>query len=138
MKLRNPSNSNQKNILLCNCTSDELVGNFVYLHSIDGGGIYNVRRASCDYVDKMPSIGVIVKKNSSTECFVQTSAIVRDIFSDLSIGKTYKIDSDGGIVVPAPSPGINGYSMIQFIGLSYNNDSLSLSIDFNMKKSVSS
>lgn len=137
MKLRNPSNSNQKNILLCNCTSDEVVGNFVYLYSVDVDGIYNVRKASCDYIDKMPSIGVVIKKNSSTECFVQTSGVVRDVFSDLSFGKTYKIDNDGGITDLAPSPGVNGYSMVQFIGLSYDVDSLSLSIEFNMKKAVS-
>ncbi len=136
MKIRNPSSNNQKNILLCNCTSIEEVGRFVYLYSVDVDGTYNVRNASCDDIDKMPSIGVIIKKTSPVKCFVQTSGIVNDVFSGLVSGKTYKVDGSGDIVVLAPSPGIGGYSMVQFIGLALGDSSLNLSIDFNMKKAV--
>lgn len=136
MRRRNPVKSAQEQFISCLCTVEESVGDFVYIDGDMIGSQYVVRKCNCFDEDKMPVIGVVIKKTSDTDCVVQCSGLVKGIFSDLSAGKTYKIHGDG-ISELRPEPAEDGYSLVQFIGTAFSNNILMLSIDFDLKKAVS-
>jgi hypothetical protein len=85
------------------CTFQEQVGDLVYVMSTGK----TVRRADpTDYM-KLPSVGMIVDKESTTLAVVQTSGIVQGAFNTLVPGRSYFVglDAKPSLTPPAPGPG---------------------------------
>jgi hypothetical protein len=118
------------------CTAAEAIGKMVYVSGAEVTGLKPVRLADSDDNVKMPSVGVVIHKVSAVECIVQQSGNVESIFSGLEEGKTYKIGSLGEIQRLAPSPGVNGYAMVQFVGHAISDTVLSLAPESMMAVKV--
>lgn len=71
------------------CTVSEAVGDVVYRSSATG-----VLRCDPTNSLKMPGVGVIISKQSSTTCTVQPFGPV-NLYSGLSVGRLYAIGLDG-------------------------------------------
>lgn len=132
MKRRNIHGSQQNHVVACQCTISEKVGDFVYIDGDAVGNKFDVRTASCHDSSKMPAVGVIIKKVSSIECFVQISGFVKNVFSGLSPGKVYQVGEDGGIQTTPPLIGSGGYSYIQHIGTAFSSNVLYIDNDKNI------
>ncbi len=136
MKQRNSLSQSSK-FFRGTCTTAEEVGKIVYINGDPSGELYPVRTASSSDSAKVPGIGVVIKKYSDTDCLVQMSGEVRNIFTGLEINKTYKLDHDGGIRRLIPDVGPGGYAYVQFIGTAISSNTLWLNIEHDMKKRVS-
>jgi len=108
------------------CTAAELPGKLVYIAGELPDGTPVVSLAHCYDMAKVPAVGMVTAKPSDTEAVVQTSGLVRDLFSGLEVGKTYKLGVDGSIRRIAPTaPGI-GFAVIQFVGVAVSESVLLL------------
>ena len=115
------------------CLSSDAVGDLVCIRDIPVNGKWRVEKANPGDASKMPSIGILTKKITPTVGVVQLYGPVFNIFSGLTIKKTYCVDYDG-IRIGPPGIGPSGYSFRQFIGVSIATDILFLEIDLSMIK----
>lgn len=107
------------------CTAAEQPGDAVYVSGPRVGSYYPVRRADCQDPDKMPAAGLVLRKLSATECWVQVGGDVRGVFTGLEQNKTYKVGVNGTIQRTAPTPGgAHGLAYVQFLGLALDEDVL--------------
>lgn len=99
------------------CAAGDAVGDMMY---VSGSG-KAVAKADAFTAAKMPAVGPIISKPTSTSCIIQVSGIVYDVFSGLTPGQTYFIGAGGTISLVPPSPSV-AYS--QTIGISIDTDAL--------------
>lgn len=91
-------------VRLGECTAAEAVGNFVYIISDPPDGQDIVRKADPTDYDKLPAVGVIISKPTSTTCLVQWFGETPDIFSGLSTGEIHFLGTDSNIADVPPTP----------------------------------
>ena len=115
------------------CTDVEQVGDFVYVHNRVDGQL-RVRRAEPSDSIKLPAAGVVISKQSDTECRVQFSGETPAIFSSLDIGEVYFLDDEGKITRMPPSPIGSGYSFVQSVGIATAEDRIRVFIDTTLTK----
>lgn len=106
------------------CLPTDHVGHVVYNAGPMAGTRYTVRRADCLDEDKMPALGIIIAKSSSTECFIQTEGPIRGVYAGLEQGRTYLVGQDGDLArfVVDPPPG--GQSLVELIGIATSDTEL--------------
>ena len=94
------------------------------------GGVYNVTKVDITDRTKVPAIGIILDKPTSTTCFVQTKGEV-DIVG-LIPGKKYFVGIDARVtsIQPAPDPG--QIACAQIIGIALDVSKLLLEPSFNV------
>lgn len=135
MRLRNfPAPSAQ--YFRGSCTSAEAIGKVIYVTGNPTQGIYPVRTADSGDEDKVPGVGVVIRKYSETDCLIQRFGEIHNVFSGLEVNKTYKLNADGDLQRFIPAVGPGGYSFVQFIGTAIAEDVLWLSIEQSMKKRI--
>jgi hypothetical protein len=116
-----------------NCLASDAIGKCIYCTGDPIGGKYQVTTVDPKDYAKMPAIGIIVSKASTTDCEIQW-AWDTDIFAGLTIGKTAFVGLDGSItqdpssIVADPS----GIVFHQAIGAALASDSLLIAPSFNM------
>jgi hypothetical protein len=103
-------------IRAADCSSSEAVGDFVYVSGPQVSNRDQVRKASPADYDKMPAVGVIISKSSSTTCLVQWMGETPPIFSGLSSGETYFLGADARLAERPPVP-VSGYMFAQPIAV---------------------
>lgn len=77
------------------CSLNEQVGDLVYISADMVGTKLTVRTCDSTDRDKMPAWGMVVQKASDTNCVVQRYGIVKDLYTGLTPGEFYWVDSDG-------------------------------------------
>jgi hypothetical protein len=102
--------------LKANCQTTDNVGDCVYVTGDAVGNFYQVTRADPRDQSKMPSIGIIISKKSTTECKVQFIGEVHSVYVGMPPRATLFVGADGRLsaVPPAPNPG--GYTFVQAMG----------------------
>jgi hypothetical protein len=98
-----------------------VVGKAVYSSGPKIGDLYQVRLADPTDETKMPVVGFVVRKPSATECIVQWSGELKDVFTGLTIGR-YNAHEDGDIDKLAPVAGGSGYAWVQAVGFAMTED----------------
>jgi hypothetical protein len=66
----------QRILLRANCDAADAVGDFVYVTGPSVSGRYQVTRVNVGDAAKMPAVGIIVRKQTSTRCTVQTHGLL--------------------------------------------------------------
>lgn len=107
------------------CLSSDSIGDSVYIRAGFAGGRWQVAKADPGDDAKMPAVGILISKSSTTEGEVQLWGEVPSIFSSLSIGRTYHVDYNG-VTLNVPIIGVNGYSWVQDFGFALSDDILFL------------
>jgi hypothetical protein len=79
------------------------------------GDLYQVTKADPSNPAKMPAIGVVVSKSSSTVCKVQVLGEIKGIYSGLTPGAVLVVGSSGQ---PSHSPGL----IFQSLGVALSDD----------------
>lgn len=94
-----------------NCMMTDQVGQAVYIRA-QANGFYKVWRCDPTTTNKMPAIGIIIRKwfgAGTYYCLVQMSGELRDLYTDLVPGKRYFVGMNGRPALPAdftePEPG---------------------------------
>jgi hypothetical protein len=98
-------------------------------------GPYQVDAADINIDSKMPGVGVIVSKSTSTDCRVQWGGEAQGIWSGLTIGKYYYLTAAGGISDTIPGPTTNSY--IFRVGQAIASDVLLLGLSITGKRTAS-
>jgi hypothetical protein len=113
------------------CTAGEAIGDFVYVSAAPVAGQDQVRVADPTDAAKVPAIGVIISKPTSTTCRVQWGGISPALFSGLNAGSVCFLDRDASPTETPPSPsGDNVY--VQALGISFAADRVLIDPDLSM------
>jgi len=92
------------NVVVANCLSTDTEGKLVCNNGDSVGGVLQVTTADPFTNTKVPAIGVIVSKSSSTDCLVQISGLIT-VLSGLTPGKLYWLNTNGTATVAVPTGG---------------------------------
>lgn len=97
------------------CQSTDQLFKCVYISGDGVGDVYQV--STCDPSDKlkMPAIGVIIEKESATECIVQLFGEIKGIYAGLPPNSPLYVSWSGDLSVTPPSI-ISGEIYIQNVG----------------------
>ena len=117
--------------LSANCLSSDAVGDLVYVTGDQVMDRYQVTKADRTESAKVPSIGLLVEKESATECQVQTQGVVEGLFSGLTPGRTYFLGADGR---PSLDVTTVAGTYVQRIGVALGTDVLLLGLDTFLTK----
>lgn len=114
------------------CTVAEEVGDFVYISGDRVAGEDQVRKAIPSNDAKVPAIGVIISKPTTTTCVVQWDGETPSIFSGLTTGKTCYLGSNSKVATKPPTS-LTGM-ITQIVGVAVDNDTLYLDMDSTLVK----
>lgn len=115
------------------CAPTDEVGTFVRIAGDEVDGLTSVTAVDVTDSAKMPCVGVLVYKYSSTRCRVARDGRVSfpALASPLIPGKRYFVDYDGAPTSNPPSlyASPSGYVMLQCVGVAASSSSLELRPD---------
>lgn len=110
------------------CQSSDSAGDCVYISGDSTAGLAQVTRADIADTSKMPAIGIITSKSSSTSCLVAYLGVVP--ITVALPGKIYFVGSDGKPTATRPA----GPALIQSVGVALDASRLLLHPSLNMTK----
>lgn len=108
-------------VRVADCTPAEVVGDFVYISSPKVADRDQVRKADPSDYDKLPAVGVIISKPSSTTCLVQWMGETPAIFSGLSAGELYFLGADAKLAEVPPAP-VSKDMFVQVVAVALSED----------------
>ena len=111
-------------IKLANCLSSDSVEDVVYVTGDDVSGRIQVSKVDIDDGAKMPGIGVIVSKSSSTECKVRVGGELVMIGTPFSPGNIVFASLSATLDTSAPSRPGSGTRLIQRMGIALADNKL--------------
>lgn len=97
------------------CAVTDVLGRCVYIHDDEVAGRYQVRTCDPSDLSKMPAVGIIISKESDTECTIQTFGEVKGIHGGLVPNAPLYVASNGELDHDAPIPN-GGEVYIQNVG----------------------
>ena len=109
------------------CLATDLEGDFVYVMGNKVGAFYQVTKTDISTDAKVPAIGVIVRKQTSTFCTVQTTGLVRNLLTNLTPNATVFVGDDSRATETIPPRPLAGYKYIQIVGRSMSETEFILS-----------
>lgn len=84
------------------CLETDTVGNPVYVTANPVGDVWSVATADSSDEDKVPAVGVLVEKATTTTGIVQLWGLVKDVYTGLQVGRPYYVGTSG-LVLSAPA-----------------------------------
>jgi len=124
MQIKNPFQRVGKQKITADCLVTDSLGDWVYIASDQVAGVYQVTKIDVEDENKMPAVGVIVKKLEDTKCVVQCWGEVKSLFAGLEPGKSYMISGSSSVTNTTPIPPFGGYLCVQKIGMALSATSL--------------
>lgn len=106
------------------CIPTNVVGDLVYARAPETGGVYQVGKVDPRDDTKMPAIGMIVQKQTASECWVQYFGEVRDVYTGLATNESLFVGADGKLTPTPPTPLAGGYAFVQAMGTAIGADTL--------------
>lgn len=110
------------------CLATNVVGDAVYAYDNAVGDIYKVRRADPRDTAKMPALGIIVSKETSTECTVQFIGGVTGVYGGMTVNQRLFVSAVGRLADSPPTALPGGYALIQPMGVTVGFNILQLSV----------
>lgn len=114
-----------------NCTAATAVGDAVYVTGPKVLGKPQVATVDITDYASMPAIGVVTSKTLATDCTVQYAGEAA-VYSGLTPGRMYMIDSSGEPTASLPTVGSDHY--VQKLGVATSSDTILLQPDVNLTK----
>jgi len=121
------------------CPSAIAVGDFVFITGVSVGGVFQVDKAAPKSTTllntKMPALGVVLEKDTSTTCLVHTgpgivSSTVLGVV--LSPQSRYFVGFNGRISSSIPAPDAFGFALVQVVGVAVDSTKLLLAPNFHL------
>lgn len=116
MRLQTPPLALTDQYILAYCLPTDAVGDVVYITGDKIGERYQTTKIDIDDISTVPGIGIIVQKTAATECVVQVSGILRDVYVGLTPNKPLFAGLDARLTETPPSAPGSGRRAIQIIG----------------------
>ena len=120
-----PTETQSETIITTECDDTLNIGDCVYLTNV-----YNNRHVAhlanpLEY-SKMPAIGIVIQKIKSTECNIQLSGIVKNIYTDLTDRKLLFVNNLGRVGNSPPFFQNENFVFLQNIGQSLSSNTILL------------
>lgn len=97
------------------CFSTDKVGDVVYIMGDRVGYHYQVTKVNVDSITNASAVGIIVGKYSATDCVVQRSGLVEDLYVGLTPQELQFIGVDSRLQHVPPAPPLTGRRIVQCI-----------------------
>lgn len=123
-----PAGATGDTLLPAFCFATDAVGDVVYIMGNKVGDRYQVTKVDIDDITTMPAIGIIVSKDSSTECRIQINGIVRGVYTGLTAQKPLFIGTDSRLTHTVTSYPTAGRRAQQMMGQALTSDELFLHV----------
>jgi len=107
-----------------NCLASDAVGDSVYVTAPDVGGLIQVTKADPSTSAKMPAIGVIQTKLSSTLCIVKLFGELSGVYTGFTAGDVLYVGAAG---TPSHTPG----AISQVLGVALSDDIVFISPEYS-------
>jgi len=109
------------------CLVSDAVGDIMCIRDIQTvTGRWRVQKAEPTSGDKMPGIGVLIRKDTPTTGVMRILGDVTGIFSGMSVLEDYYVGASGSLVNPAPAPDPGESVWVQKFGFPVSGDVLRL------------
>lgn len=109
------------------CQATDVVGDFVSIVSDSILGVMQVEKVDVTDLSTMPSVGVIEKKITATDCLVQVAGTF--VTAGLTAGAPYVIGIDSQLSLTPPVPALTGLAVAQGVGSAISSTELLLGFD---------
>lgn len=109
------------NLGLADCLAGDGVGALVYITGDRVGQFYQVATVDPSDRDKMPAVGMIIQKMTTTTCVIQFDGNVESVYSGLTPGELLFAGDGGGLDDEMPTPS-GGPRYVQTVGSSLGSD----------------
>ena len=116
------------------CQATDQVGDLVHISGDSTGGLIQVTKVDITDYSKMPGVGAIVSKSSSTQCMILRYGILS--VTGLVPGKTYFVDFDGTPTATRPVAGVGQKVFVQVIGVAMDSSRLMFNPSFNLTRVI--
>lgn len=133
MRLQSTSSSKGSTggqLLLADCDPSDAVGAAVYISGPVVGLKYQVRSTNIDNPSMVPAIGLLIRKTSPTECIVQTSGVLHDIYTGLTPRKHVMLGEGAGapLTQTVPPRPTSGRRYFQFMGVALSDNIINIDV----------
>jgi len=105
------------------CLATDAVGDFMYV----SGTAKNVAKVDITQYSKVPAVGCIINKPTTTTCVIQTSGIVEGIYTGFTPGKICVAGMNARPTSTAPTASVGGSLFIQTLGVALDTNALLVS-----------
>lgn len=124
----------RQDLALAYCQSGDAEGSLVYTAGDRVGEYHQVSTVDPSDRLKMPAVGMIVQKMTSTTCVVQFRGTVEGVYSGLTPGELLFAGDGGGLddEMPAPFGGLPRY--VQSVGTTIASNAFRLEPNFIMTR----
>ena len=106
------------------CPTSVSLGDVVYISGDKVGGMHQVDKVDITSFLKMPAIGIVIQKLTSTTAVIICSGEVAGVYGSLMPGKTYFADSNARLISTAPGSPSTGVQFVQAVAYSLASDTL--------------
>jgi hypothetical protein len=127
-----PDTSVSANTLSASCLSSLSVGDFVYISGPSISGVYQVALADITDYNKMPAVGVITEKPTTTTCTLQWHGEIKNVYTGLTPHRVYFLDESARPSLSPPTSPSTKY--IQALGVALSSDTLLLTLEVQLTK----
>lgn len=106
------------------CLAGSSVGDVVRITGVKVGPRYQVAGADPSSAAGVPAVGVIVRKDSPTDCVIQFHGPVKDVYAGLTQGIAYFLGTDSALAKPGDAnfPTIGGTTVFLQLGVATSDD----------------
>lgn len=111
------------------CIATDTAGDFVYITGSSVGGIRQVEKADVFDTSKMPAVGVIVLKRTTTRCVVQAFGEISAV--GLVPQARYWVGTDSRLASAFPPRPVGDIVVAQVVGVALDTTALMLRPDLN-------
>jgi len=108
---------------VADCPASVVVDDLVYVTGPAISGVIQVDIVDVTLVAKMPAIGIVIEKITSTSCRVLTQGEVTPTLT-LVPGKRYFAGASGSLAVAMPTPATSGIAFSQPVGYAIDTNRL--------------
>jgi len=106
------------------CLATDSVGDVVRIRAAKSANVFKVEKADISVLAKMPAVGVIFRKDSATDAWVQFHGPLRGVFSGLTPNARYFVGTDGTIAEDGDGNYPTYLDSFQQIGVATSDDEL--------------
>ena len=112
-----------------NCQPTDAIGDAVYITGDKVGSLYQVAIVDISDRNKMPAVGIIIDKLTTTECIVQTSGIWENSYTGLTPNVPLFIDATGKLTSVRPARPLSGIRFVQTMAQALSQTDVEIRLD---------
>jgi len=117
-----------------NCLASDLVGDCVRITGPKVSNRYQVTKVDPTSSGEDQAVGVITRKYDPTTCVVQFHGPMSGVYTGLTPGKRYWIDSTARLTLAVATPAIGGVYYLQMMGVATDGDEILVDPHMPMKR----